>query len=104
MNSHHLILSSFSFIAAQTDAKQSDETEAAEDEMMAIHSLGDVIVNVNMGRDLVTREDFEEHLHNSEIKKHMRQLHWNSDFMLSIFSLIDHDNDGECSLSHMVKL
>jgi len=91
-------------LAAQTDAKQSDETEAAEDEMMAIHSLGDVIVNVNMGRDLVTREDFEEHLHNSEIKKHMRQLHWNSDFMLSMFSLIDHDNDGECSLSHMVKL
>jgi len=91
------------FVALSWKTK-SDSEDALEEEIGTITDLADTMVKLNGKRDVITREDFEEILHNTTIVQYMKKLQWNRNFMRSMFSLIDHDNDGECSIGRIKKL
>merc|ERR1719428_2784109 len=52
----------------------------------------------------MSRMAFMDALRDSRITKRFVGLGWNRDFMISIFELIDHDEDGTASLARMRKL
>lgn len=91
-------------LEAQSQQTKSDSEAALDREIGTIDKLSKALVKLNNQRDIVTREDFEEILHQAQIKEYMKELQWNRDFMRSMFSLIDHDNDGECSIARLQKL
>jgi len=91
-------------LEAQQQQTKSESEEALDKELDTINDLAATMVQLNKQRDICTKEDFDELLHNTQIRGYMKQLQWNGDFMRSMFSLIDHDNDGECSIARIQKL
>jgi voltage-gated sodium channel len=91
-------------LEAQQQQLKSESEDSLEKQIQTINKLSKTLVKLNNKRDIITREDFEGFLHNAKIVEYMKSLQWNMDFMRSMFSLIDHDNDGECSISRIQKL
>lgn len=91
-------------LEAQREQTKSESDQILDREIICINTLGELMKRLNHDRDIITTEDFEEILHNADVVKYMKQLRWNRDFMLSMFNLIDHDDDGEASIKRIQKL
>lgn len=91
-------------LTAQKEAKEENREDAEFLEREHIDVLYEVMLQFNDGEDLVQRDKFLESMRNEIVAERLSKLAWNRDFMLSIFSLIDHDDDGTASLIRMRKL
>lgn len=88
-------------LEAQQKQLTKDELKDDDKETNAISKMANNFLKLNGFRDIVTLDDFHTFLQNGEIIENMNACMWNEDFMVSMFSLIDHDNDGECSIERM---
>jgi len=91
-------------LQAQQQEMQKEEQTDDIKETAVINQMGDVFVRLNGFKDVIKRVDFEQWLQDPAIVANMAFLQWNTDFMVSMFALIDHDNDGECSIARMLSL
>eukprot|EP00746_Dinoflagellata_sp_MGD_P004378 gnl/MRDRNA2_/MRDRNA2_108435_c0_seq1.p1 gnl/MRDRNA2_/MRDRNA2_108435_c0~~gnl/MRDRNA2_/MRDRNA2_108435_c0_seq1.p1 ORF type:complete len:488 (+),score=88.49 gnl/MRDRNA2_/MRDRNA2_108435_c0_seq1:160-1623(+) len=91
-------------LTAQKEAKEEYREDAEFIEREHMDVLYEVMLQLNDGEDLVQRDKFLETIRNENVTKRLIKLGWNRDFMISIFSLIDHDDDGTASLLRMRKL
>lgn len=91
-------------LTAQKEAKL-DKTEDEEAILREhIDVLYELFLQLNDGDDTMKRDIFMDCLRNATVSARLVALGWNRDFMISIFELIDHDNNGDASLQRMRKL
>lgn len=91
-------------LEAQQQQVQSDEESEEAKEGKVIDNMAATLQKLNNDQDVVTREKFLMFIQHPKIKDDMDSLNWNADFLASMFSLIDHDNDGEAKISRMNSL
>lgn len=91
-------------LTAQKAAKEESTQDALILEKEHIDVLYEVLLQLNNGADMIQRDLFLDCLRNSSVAERLVMLQWNRDFMISIFELIDHDNNGDASLERMRKL
>lgn len=91
-------------LTAQKQAKGDAEEDAQAMQREHIDVLYEVLLQLNDGEPEIKRDTFMDCLRNPTVTEKLVALGWNRDFMISIFELIDHDNDGDAELMRMRKL
>jgi voltage-gated sodium channel len=91
-------------LTAQKEAKQETAQDLMSIEKEHIDVLYEVLLQLNDGNDIIQRDHFMDCLRNPSVSSRLVAINWNRDFMISIFELIDHDNDAEASMMRMRKL
>jgi len=89
--------------AQQQQNKEEEETEEHKD-ATAINTIAETLLLLNQGEDVCQLKNYTTYIQDPKIKSEMEFLNWSDDYMVSIFALIDHDNDEEAPISRLQAL
>eukprot|EP00746_Dinoflagellata_sp_MGD_P087864 gnl/MRDRNA2_/MRDRNA2_34818_c0_seq1.p1 gnl/MRDRNA2_/MRDRNA2_34818_c0~~gnl/MRDRNA2_/MRDRNA2_34818_c0_seq1.p1 ORF type:complete len:433 (+),score=70.25 gnl/MRDRNA2_/MRDRNA2_34818_c0_seq1:120-1418(+) len=92
-------------LEAQQQQNQQDEETDERKDAMAITDIADRLRSLNEDNDIIQLKDFMTYISDDpKIKSNMEFLNWSEDYMVSMYTLIDHDNDEEAPISRLQAL
>jgi len=91
-------------VAAQEEVAENEEKEENFVRASHIRCIMQVLLSKNGGEDQITWDKYCKSLQDAEITQAMHHLNWSTEYMESMFMMIDYDNNGEASIQSLQRL
>lgn len=91
-------------LSATSKAQEEADLQAQQMKAKLIDELYKELCRLNEKRDLMTKEDLHNWMSHRGVADKMDKLGWKKFYMSSMFTLCDHDNNGEVSLINLRRI